>query len=94
MSIEGQAPATAAEPGLYASSTLDEKASEVIVKVVNSAPTSRIAEIALNGVQRLGTGGKKTVLQAEDLKAENSLDQPENVSPVTSGVAVRTGVHA
>ncbi|MCC7374644.1 MAG: hypothetical protein IT581_08305 [Verrucomicrobiales bacterium] len=86
VSIEGQAPATAAEPGLYASSTLDEKAGEVIIKVVNSAPTSRSAEIALNGVQRLGTGGKKTVLQAADLKAENSLDQPENVSPVTSGI--------
>jgi alpha-N-arabinofuranosidase len=67
---------------LYASASMDEGAGEVIVKLVNTGSAKKEARITLNGAPRLGPGGKAFVLQSEDLKAENSLDQPTKVTPV------------
>jgi alpha-N-arabinofuranosidase len=86
IAIEGQAPVTSSEPGLYASATLDERAGELIVKVINSASMALAAEVALKGVDRPGRNGKVTVLRSDDLKAENSLDHPLQVAPVTGTI--------
>lgn len=83
VSIHGQVPATASSPGLYASATWDDGAGELILKVVNSADRPVSAEMALAGVRRVGRSGKAIVLKSDDLKAENSLDQPRRVAPVT-----------
>lgn len=66
---------------LYASSTFDEAASEVIVKLVNATGKSTTASLNLTGVRQVN-GGKTTLLRADDLHAVNTLDNPNRVSPL------------
>jgi alpha-N-arabinofuranosidase len=69
------------EHELYSSASLDEDTGEVIVKVVNTSSASKELNIALTGARSARTG-RVFVLQSDDLKAENSLDHPLQVSPV------------
>jgi alpha-N-arabinofuranosidase len=71
---------------LYASASVDERTSEVILKFVNTGSAKQDARITLSGAQRIGSSGKAFVLQSEDLKAENSLDQPTKLAPVETPV--------
>ena len=73
---------------LYASTSLDEGAGEVIVKLVNTGSSSKDALIKLAGAQRVGPNGRAFVLQSEDLKAENSLDHPTKLAPVEKQLQV------
>jgi alpha-N-arabinofuranosidase len=76
---------------LYATATLDEESGEVIVKLVNTSSSKEEAHISLAGAQRLKTTGKAIVLQSDDLKAENSLDQPTRIAPVEKQLQVSGG---
>jgi alpha-N-arabinofuranosidase len=67
--------------GLYASGSLDEGASEVILKVVNTSSSRREVRINLAGAGSV-RGGRSYTLASSDLKAENSLDEPTRLSPV------------
>jgi alpha-N-arabinofuranosidase len=67
--------------GLYASASLDERAGEVILKLVNTDPAQKEVSINLAGARGV-KGGRALVLSSPDLKAENSLDEPTRVSPV------------
>lgn len=73
---------------LFASATRDEKAGDLILKVVNTAPTPLETEIELRGVNRPGTQGQAIVLTSESPKDENTLEQPTRVSPRTENVAL------
>ena len=75
---------------LYSSASLDEATSEIIVKVVNTGSGAKEVSITLNGAKG-ATIGRAFVLQSDDLKAENSLDQPAKVSPVERQVSVSGG---
>ena len=72
---------------LYTSAALDEGNGEVIVKVVNTG-AAKEARVTLAGVRSVGPMGTAFVLQSDDLKAENSLDQPMRVAPVERQVRV------
>src|SRR5215207_8236467 len=76
---------------LYASASLDERAGEVILKVVNTAPTRREVRISLPGAKRVNKAGRVLELSSTDLKAENSLDAPTRISPVERPLAVESG---
>ena len=67
---------------LYASASLDERAGEVILKVVNIAPSPREVRINLAGARQMKKNGKAFVLASSDLKAENSLAEPTKITPV------------
>jgi alpha-N-arabinofuranosidase len=67
---------------LYTSASLDEGTGEIIVKVVNTSSATKDVRVALAGWKSGSGTGRAFVLQSEDLKAENSLDQPTKVSPV------------
>jgi len=67
---------------LYTSASLDERTAEVIVKVINTASVSRAVNVTLGGAKMTGKTGKAIVLESAELKAENSLDKPTNISPV------------
>ena len=77
----------AAQDGLYASAALDERANEIVVKVVNTSAGGRPARLALEGASPRGAG-RLIVLWSADLQAENSLDQPARVAPVESSIAL------
>ncbi len=76
---------------LFTSASLDEPAGEVILKVVNAAPSSREVHINLTGARRLGKVGKVIILESSDLKAENSLDNPMKVAPIERQLPIPGG---
>ena len=76
---------------LFTSASLDEPAGEVILKVVNAAPSSREVHINLTGARRLGKVGKVIILESSDLKAENSLDNPIKVAPIERQLPIPGG---
>lgn len=80
-----------AQGGLYTSAALDEGTHELIVKAINATPSTRAAEIHLNGGKAFGQA-KVTTLGSADLKAENSFDRPRNVAPEYSTFEVKSGV--
>jgi alpha-N-arabinofuranosidase len=77
--------------GLFASASRDERSGDVILKVVNMAPTSREVRINLAGAGRVAGTGRAAVLASSDPKAENSLDEPTKVAPVERQFAVPSG---
>jgi alpha-N-arabinofuranosidase len=79
---------------LFTSASLDEGSSQVIVKVVNTAPSSKEVRINLAGAKTAGKNGKAFVLESSDLKAENSLDTPTKVAPVERPVTVSSSEFA
>src|SRR5215207_1219435 len=76
---------------LYASASLDNRAGEVILKVVNTSSSSKEVRVRLAGARGVGGGGKAFVLSSNDLKAENSLDEPTKVAPVERPLSVSSG---
>ena len=68
---------------LYASATRDDKAGEIIIKVVNPTATAESSEIKLDGLSQIEPEGEATTLTG-DLAGVNSMDEPKRISPVES----------
>ena len=66
---------------LFATAATEAKTGDIIVKVVNAAPDPAAVEIALNGAKNLGGEAKAIVLTSANPTDENSIDEPEKVSP-------------
>jgi alpha-L-arabinofuranosidase len=68
--------------GLFATASWERKSGEVFLKVVNTSSVARDVRVDLAGARPGKQRGQEIVLASGDLKAENSLDQPEKVAPV------------
>ena len=79
-----------AQDHLYIAASLDERTHEAIVTAVNVNPEMRSLEIDLNGVSISATA-KVTTLATDDLQAENSFDQPQNVALKESTLEFKAG---
>jgi alpha-L-arabinofuranosidase len=79
--------ATNAQNGLYASASVDQQNSEVILKAVNATTTARTLRVDLKGAGAIQGNARLIVLASTDLKAENSLDQPARLAPVEKPLA-------
>lgn len=77
---------TDAAARLYASSSLDDRKREIIVKLVNAGAQAATVAVDLAGVSR-APGGTVTVLQGAGGDVVNTLDQPEAVAPHESPLA-------
>ncbi len=68
------------QDGLFASSVVDKTDGTIIVKVINTSKTAQPVTINLNGLK-----GKPQVatltLSHNEMDAENTLDQPEKITP-------------
>ena len=73
---------------LFTSASWDDRTSEVVLTVVNAAPTPREARINLAGANQIRKTGRAFVITNTDLQAENSLDAPTKVAPVEKQFAV------
>lgn len=71
------------EKRLYASAAFDEKAGEVILKLVNATPDASRSTVDLAGAHRV-SAGSLTVFKADSLDAENTFAAPERVVPQTT----------
>ncbi len=76
---------------LYASATLDSKAKEVVVKVVNTSSDAQEVKLNFEG-KSIKNKGKVIVLKEENLTQENSFESQEKISPVTEEIKVKGSV--
>lgn len=74
---------------LYASSVIDEKTKEIVVKVVNTGANDKSVKIALKGTSKIKNRGDWTLLHSDDLQVFNSIENPEAIVPVEKEIAVK-----
>lgn len=79
----------AGQDSLYASAVTDASTNELVIKIVNASNTEQTSIISIEGVKKIATVGKLTVMQSADLNQVNSFDQPLAVSPKESTIAVK-----
>jgi alpha-N-arabinofuranosidase len=78
--LEGVKKSASGVEDLYASATRDNKAGELILKVVNAKPKAISAKINLKGVKRIGPGSE-TIFAGANLDDVNSFAEPKKVAP-------------
>ena len=78
------------QKGLFASAVWDKNTNEVIVKVVNTSNQNNPVSLIFNGLQRKEslTSGTVTLLQSDDIYAENSIETPNKIAPVEEKIEV------
>jgi alpha-N-arabinofuranosidase len=75
------------QSGLYASATLDEKAKELVLKIVNATAFEQPVSINLAGKKTVGKTGTLTVLESKDRNAVNAFESPKKISPTSKEVS-------
>jgi alpha-N-arabinofuranosidase len=83
--LDGIATTSSGIQNLYASATRDEQAGQVILKVVNPGDTMQNVQVNLAGVKNVSPEAAELVL-AGNTDDENSMEQPEHISPVQSTI--------
>jgi len=73
--------------GLYASAVWDQPMKRYVVKMVNTGDQPQQVTLSFRGAKIYGPA-KVTTLHADDPKAVNTLDKPDNVVPQKSTVEV------
>ena len=71
------------ENGLYATACFDKHTKSYIVKIANTSNEEKEINVTFNGIKKLNPG-KVTVLHADDIQAENKIDNKNVVVPVVS----------
>jgi alpha-L-arabinofuranosidase len=80
--------AATGQDSLYATSAIDQVSNELIIKMVNTIGKNQTAEININGVKKMGAFAKWTVLQNNNLEAENSLTNALELFPVETSTSL------
>ena len=83
--------AVAGENGLYATACFDKTTKSYIVKIANTSNEAKEINVTFNGIKKLNPG-KVTVLHADDIQAENKIDNKNVVVPVVSDAQVQGNV--
>jgi alpha-L-arabinofuranosidase len=81
--LDGVPLATNGRPRLYASASLDQKAKELIVKVVNATGNGLAVSMKITGISQPRSPAN-IITMAADPEDENSVANPTKVSPVNS----------
>jgi alpha-N-arabinofuranosidase len=84
--LTGAPTAANQQPRLYASASRDDKAGEVVLKVVNTQAEPASVTLQVKGAGKMKATGTAITLSG-GLTDENSLDNPKKVAPVTSSVS-------
>lgn len=83
--MEGIETSSSGMQNIYASATHDEASGEVILKVVNPGDAVQSVQVNLTGAQSISSEAKELVL-AGSPNDENSMEQPQHISPVESTI--------
>ena len=81
--------AVTGQDSLYVSAVIDKKTNEVIIKIVNASGKEQTNNIILEGIKNKASRGLVTTLQSDDLNSVNSFNQPQNVVPKESTIAIK-----
>jgi len=84
--IDGAPTAPNNKPRLYASASLDQKAGQIIIKLVNAIPQAVVTSIKVRGSGKVRPDATVITIAA-DPNDENSFEEPLKVSPVTSTIS-------
>ena len=76
------------QDSLYVSSVIDTNTNELIIKVVNASGKAQSNLFKLEG-KKFASKGTITTLQSDNPEAENSFENPLNVSPKNAEVAIK-----
>lgn len=87
LTLENKLPLTG-QDGIYASSAIDKNKNELILKIANTSDALRIVNYTFNGLKPVERKGSVTVLSSDNPEAENTLDYPELVVPVTKDISL------
>ena len=79
------------QDGLFASSVFDKATGEVIVKVVNTSKEPQSITLNLQGIKGERVANVITLSHDGSMDDENTLDQPEKIVPVESGMKCEAG---
>jgi alpha-L-arabinofuranosidase len=82
------------QDGLFASSVFDKTTGEVIVKVVNTSKQAQPVSINLIGIKGERTAETITLSHSGSMDDENTLDQPEKITPKTGTLKLDAGKKA
>jgi len=80
--------AVAGRDSLYASAVVDEKTNEIVIKLVNVNPVQKIISFNISSNGKLAKKGNAISLSNADLQAENTVDQPTKIAPVTKEIKI------
>ena len=79
------------QDGLFASSVFDKQTGEIIVKVVNTSKQAQPITLQLQGLKGEPTADVITLSHNGSMDDENTLDDPEKIVPVLSGMKCEAG---
>jgi len=80
----------AGKDSLYASSVLDKKTNELIIKLVNSSSAPQIIELNLEGIKLAKKNSTVLQLSGNDLNSYNKLDELDKLAPKENSFPVST----
>lgn len=66
---------------LYHSVTVDEESEEIYIKIVNPSKDSTQLQISLSQFEKLKQQAEFIVITHEDAQAQNTMENPKNISP-------------
>ncbi len=73
---------------IYATAARDDKAGELILKLVNPGDSARECKINLTGVSSVKSSARMTVLTGANRAEVNTLDEPRRIVPIESNFNV------
>ena len=79
------------QDGLFASSVYDKTTGEIIVKIVNTSKQPQPVQLNLQGIKENRTAETLTLSHNGSMDDENTLDQPEKITPKAGSVQVEVG---
>ena len=75
---------------LYASSVIDKKANQLIIKLVNISSSAQLVELNIDGLKLAKSNASLSQLSANDLYSYNKLDELDKLAPVEKTFEVRS----
>jgi alpha-L-arabinofuranosidase len=75
---------------LYAAASIDEKANEVIVKLINTSAEAQTIDLNINGLAKY-VNGKIISMVDKDTKNYNTIAEPNKIAPTESAISVTKG---
>ncbi|MBC9909862.1 alpha-L-arabinofuranosidase C-terminal domain-containing protein [Chitinophaga varians] len=77
------------QDSVYASTVVDEKSGELVIKLVNAASSVKPVTVAVEGVKGLAANGRLTILRSSHLQETNSLEQPMGIAPEEKNITIK-----
>jgi alpha-N-arabinofuranosidase len=73
---------------LYATAAIDSKTNEIIIKLVNVNPVSKAISFNISGDGKFAKKATVTTLSSTDMQAENTVDEPMKIAPLTKEIKI------